>query len=214
MQHPDVTTVLWDWNGTLFNDAWLCHDVMNTTLKQRNMPELSFEAYLDVFTFPVIEYYRRLGFDFEQEPFEVVGAEFIAEYERRRTEARLREDALACLESVRGRGLQQCILSAYQTETLESLTTHFDIRSYFDHVAGHRDIYAHGKVPQGRWLLEQLDAQPANMVLIGDTVHDAEVAAELGIGCRLVAGGNQPRCKLEAIGVPVFDSLTDVLSSL
>ena len=202
---PEV--VLWDWNGTLFDDAWLCHDVMNGVLARRDMPTLSFEEYRQVFTFPVIEYYRRLGFDFEKESFEVVGAEFIEEYERRRLECSLRPEVPEILETLDKRGHRQAILSAYHHETLEELTHHFGIRHHFEHIAGHHDIYAAGKLAQGKRLLETLAADRKDILLVGDTAHDAEVAEELGITCILVEGGNQVRTTLESRKVPIAPSL-------
>ena len=214
MSRAAPSTILWDWNGTLFDDAWLCHDVMNWTLARRDMSPLSFERYLELFTFPVIEYYRRVGFDFERESFEEVGAEFIAEYERRRHEAKLRPDATDALDALRARGVRQCILSAYHHETLEELTRHFGIRNTFEIVAGHNDIYASGKIAQGRWLVDQLDAAPDTMALVGDTLHDADVARELGCRCVLVEGGNQPPHKLRRADVPVVPDLGAALDTL
>lgn len=34
-------TVIWDFNGTLFDDAWLCIDVMNEMLNRRGLKTLS-----------------------------------------------------------------------------------------------------------------------------------------------------------------------------
>lgn len=209
-----MKTVVWDWNGTLFNDAWLCHDVMNWALQKRDMPTMSFEHYRSIFTFPVIEYYRRVGFDFAEESFEKVGAEFIAEYERRRLEAELHEGARALLADLKAAGWQQCILSAYQQDTLEALTTHFGIRDYFTQVAGHDDIYASGKIAQGRRLVESLDSDPSDMVMVGDTAHDAEIASELGFACLLVSCGNQPAEVLKNCDVPVLPGLAEVRSVL
>ena len=55
--------IVWDWNGTLLDDRWLTIAVMNRLLARRNMDELTEDRYLQFFTFPVIDYYRRLGFD-------------------------------------------------------------------------------------------------------------------------------------------------------
>jgi phosphoglycolate phosphatase len=29
--------IIWDWNGTLIDDAWLCVDIMNKILEKRNL---------------------------------------------------------------------------------------------------------------------------------------------------------------------------------
>lgn len=202
-----VRRIVWDWNGTLFDDAWLCRDVMNEMLVARGLPSLSWERYQREFDFPVIEYYRRLGYDFEKEPFDVVGTEFIRAYEQRRLKCALHEGALQALQLFQEKGLTQTVLSAYEHSTLESLLNHFGIRAYFEQVSGNADHYAQGKVENGLAWMQASGAMPSEVLLIGDTRHDAEVAAAMGVQCVLIEGGNQDRERLAACGVPLYPSL-------
>ena len=72
--------IIWDWNGTLIDDTWMCVEVINELLSKYNKPILTVETYHKVFDFPVKDYYRRIGFDFNETPFEVVGTEFMNRY--------------------------------------------------------------------------------------------------------------------------------------
>ena len=63
-------------------------------------------------------------------------------------------------------------------------------------------------------LLVKLDVLPSEILLIGDTVHDHEVAELLGIDCVLIARGHNKKCKLENCGVPVFDSIKELVDNL
>ena len=66
--------VFWDWNGTLLDDVEVCIESMNELLDEYGLPRLQGrEQYHGVFGFPVSEYYRRLGFDFDKVPFERKG---------------------------------------------------------------------------------------------------------------------------------------------
>ena len=47
--------------------------------------------------------------------------------------------------------------------------------------------------------------------MIGDTVHDSEVAKALDIDCILVARGDQHKDTLLKTGYKIFDSLGEVL---
>lgn len=49
----------------------------------------------------------------------------------------------------------------------------------------------------------------ASTLMIGDTLHDAEVARAMGTGCVLVARGHQSRETLLTAGVPVMDTLLE-----
>ena len=104
--------VIWDWNGTLLDDAWLCREIMNGQLRQRGLPTMSEERYEAVFDFPVESYYRRVGFSWEKETFEQAGTEFILEYEKRKKECRLQIGASDVLRQVAATGVSQAVLSA------------------------------------------------------------------------------------------------------
>ena len=67
-----IKHVIWDWNGTLLDDAWLCVDVMNGMLSKRGLPLITLEIYRNIFDFPVRDYYLKLGYDFDNESFEMV----------------------------------------------------------------------------------------------------------------------------------------------
>ena len=68
--------VIWDWNGTLFDDTPLCVEIMGGMLAKRGLAPLDEGRYREVFTFPVRDYYARLGFDFGRESFADLAVEF------------------------------------------------------------------------------------------------------------------------------------------
>ena len=74
-------TIVWDWNGTLFDDVAVCIDVMNGLLAEQGLPSIpDAETYRSLFCFPVIRYYERLGFDFSKTPFEALARDYVAGY--------------------------------------------------------------------------------------------------------------------------------------
>ena len=68
-------------------------------------------------------------------------------------------------------------------------------------------------VREGRWLRES-GADPARIMMVGDSEHDFEVARALGVRCVLFSGGHQPREVLAATGAPVIDALAQLLPLL
>lgn len=202
--------VFWDWNGTLLDDAWLCVESMNKMLAVRNCPLMNAEIYERSFGFPVQEYYRRLGFDFDVESWDAVATEYIDEYDRRRFECCLQPDAIDVLEWCLDKGYGQSLLSAYKQPTLEEVVDHFGVRRFFQKVSGHTNHYAEGKVGHGRRLLDELGVSGAEVLLVGDTDHDFEVAQAIGAECLLVAAGHQSVERLELCGVPVLVNVSEV----
>ena len=79
-----IKYIIWDWNGTLIDDAWLFVELMNTELQYRGLPLINIEDYRQNFTFPVKKYYENLGFDFKKENFKEVGYNFIQKFKKRK----------------------------------------------------------------------------------------------------------------------------------
>ena len=196
--------VIWDWNGTLLDDKDICVDIMNRILSRRALPPLSTEKYCSVFGFPVKDYYRRLGFDFRVEPFEDISLEYITAYQKSCFQAKLSDGALGALENCRRAGISQIILSATEQEFLEQQVAFFGIRHYFRELLGLDNCHAAGKVELAREWMANQELDFSKVILVGDTVHDFEVASAIGCQCALLSTGHQSRDRLKALGVPVF----------
>lgn len=200
-------TIIWDWNGTLLNDAEACRRIINSVLRKRNLPSVSARRYQALFDFPIRAYYERIGFDFSKESFEVIGSEFIAIYERQRHRIRLQPGARELLRDLHARGMQQIVLSAYKHDTLVSLLKERGLHGHFTWIVGADDHYARGKKDQGLELLKRLKLDRRTTFLVGDTLHDHEVAQAMGIDSVLIDANHQARHRLEACGAPVLDDL-------
>lgn len=208
----EVRGILWDWNGTLLNDTELSVQTMNQMLQKRNMQPLSIAGYKDIFSFPVKDYYQKLGFDFVSEPFEIPALEYIDLYNCKVQHCCLHEDALTVLEHFQKQGIRQYILSAMEQQTLNQCLEQQEIIQYFDHVSGLDNYYAASKIQSGQQLISTLNLDANELILIGDTVHDYEVASQLGCRCVLIANGHQSRPILESTGALVIDRVMDLLA--
>ena len=207
--------IIWDWNGTLLDDAWLSVEIINAILCRRGLPLLDRERYQHEFDFPVEDYYRRLGLDFTREPFEVLAAEFIGEYDRRWRECRLQRGAREVVQALAARGCAQSVLSAAEHVRLRTMVSAFPaLRDAFAHLVGLDHYYATSKVASGLRLLRELPHRAAEVALIGDTTHDFETARAMGIDCFLIPRGHHSREKLARCGAPVVDSVGALLAAM
>lgn len=191
----------------MLNDRWLCVDIINTMLKPRNLALMTEERYQQTFGFPVVDYYRGLGFDFEQEPFEEVAIEFINRYKARQFECDLCENAETILGFCHDLEVTQTILSAMEQEMLNSMVHQYGLGRYFAELVGLPNHFANSKTENGRKHIESLAIQPSQVVFIGDTEHDFDVAAAMGTDIILCADGHHSRARLKATGAPVIDSI-------
>lgn len=202
--------IIWDWNGTLLNDLGVCVDSINLLLGRRNIPVLDVERYLDIFTFPVKDYYAKAGFDFSGESFETVAVEFMDHYLEHVRKSGLHTGAKSALNWFRDSGQNQIILSAMEHNELVKLVKELGISEYFSHIFGIDDHLAHGKLSLASSAIKKTGYKPEETCLIGDTLHDAEVASALGINCLLIADGHQSEIRLKTSGYPVIRSLSEV----
>ena len=202
--------IIWDWNGTLLNDVELCWDIMNNIRKRRNMPNISLETYRYVFTFPVKKYYEKLELDVSDENWEILSHEFINEYEERKYECNLFDDVRNVISSFSNSGISQSILSAYSQHTLEEIVAKFNLDVHFEKLIGLNNIYAASKMDNGKKWMSELSYEEHEVLLIGDTVHDFEVANEIGADCLLVSRGHQVKENLTGCNCTIADSLNQI----
>jgi phosphoglycolate phosphatase len=133
------------------------------------------------------------------------------EYERRKYECNLYNGVIELLNKIEKLGIGQSILSAYSQHTLNELVDHYRLKKYFTHVVGLDNIYAASKMHLGKDLMKHLGNGKGETLLIGDTVHDFEVASEIGADCVLISSGHQSKKILLECGVKVCDSILELL---
>lgn len=196
--------IIWDWNGTLMDDAWLCVEVMNDMLARRGKRSVDIDTYRAHFGFPVRAYYDWLGFDPATDSFEAISQEYIDSYNARRFECSLHPGVTELLERFRSAGAEQVILSAYRQETLEEVVSHYGLDHYFSKLIGLDNIYAAGKVDNARAHRSSLPHAGHELLLLGDTLHDFEVAQAIGADCILFSHGHHSHQRLAATGSPVL----------
>ena len=106
-----IKNVFFDFNGTLIDDIDLTLDIENKLLVQRGLNAVTKEFYLDNFCFPVINYYKKSGFDLTKINFSELNAEFMNEYtERFLKDSKLFDDVEITLKKAEPQGSAFSIL--------------------------------------------------------------------------------------------------------
>ena len=211
----NYTYCIWDFNGTIFDDVKASMDAVNTLLAERGLDIIdSKERYHEVFDFPIIDYYRRIGFDFDKEPYEVIAPLWVDLYMKNSKNAGLFDGVIESLDFFESRGVKQSVLSASEKNMLTGQLKTLGIYERFEEIMGIDNIYAESKLALARAWRER---HPNDKVMfIGDTTHDYETAKLLGADCYLISAGHQPEYKLRAVAedVKVFGSLAELIEYL
>ena len=206
--------IIWDWNGTLLDDRWLCVEGINQALIKRDLPIISEHQYRKIFTFPVKEYYKKLGFDFDNEPFEVAGDEFVDYYGKNFHKAKLQKGSRTLLSEIQSKSISQSILSAAMENYLKSWIYAHKLEIYFSEIVGIDNQYAGGKIQEGIKLINKLPFKSEDIALIGDTNHDSDVAEELNVNCILIDHGHVDSKRLKKTGRTVISNLMDIINHI
>lgn len=203
--------IIWDWNGTLIDDVDIAVSCINKLLSKYNAPVITTKRYREIFDFPVRKYYSHLGLDLEMNSFEEIRDQYVKDYNLNIVlNSTLFPETEALLHEIK-KTKKQFILSAVSQWHLDSITTHFNVGHFFDERFGVNDHYASGKIARGFELINHANLNLQKTILIGDTIHDFEVAKELGISCLLLADGHQSHERLKQVTLNVLHGRRDYL---
>jgi len=209
-----LQAVIWDFNGTLVDDVSAAVCAINAMLERRCLQRLTVEAYRSVFGFPFDGYYRAIGFDLADETMAGLADEFHDAYLPILPTCTLSCGVRDVLDLISELGVPQFVLSAMEEQSLTKAIRRLGIECYFEAVFGSRDRLANSKVARGIDLVERFALCPPDVLFIGDTKHDGEVASALGGAVALVAQGHQTVARLRESGRRVFRSFEDLRDAL
>ena len=203
--------IIWDWNGTILDDLQVNFEVENTLLSRRGRTLIKdIEEYQEKFQFPIIKFYESLDFDLENEKFEDIAREYVLEFDERFYELEIFPDAENVIREFKYKGIEQIILSQTEQRWLEKQVRVHDIDYLFTELLGARDIYVKGKVGIALGWITQNDIDTSQVLMVGDTLHDYEVAETIGCDCILIARGHQSKERLSETGAVVLDSIEEL----
>ena len=206
--------IVWDWNGTIVNDAWIFVDVMNKILKHNNLPVITLSEYRNNFCFPIQSYWKSLGFQFTPEKFNQLNTHFISEYQKKIFLPKLHRGIFTFLNNFNKQGLQQFILSASENTLLQQSVHFYKLNFLFKNVLGVNNLNATGKKELGHLLFKQYNLKPHITLIVGDTEYDYDVAKFLNCSVVLISHGHINHQRLLKTGAIVVKSLRELKTFL
>ncbi len=203
--------LVWDWNGTLLDDAALVVAATNATLGQLGAPAVSVEDHRRDFARPIAAYYERLlGRDVGRDDFAALDEAFHVAYRAGLDDVPLAVDARDALAAWGG---TQSLLSMFFHDDLVALLHRHALDEAFGRVDGLRAVVGGGpKAPHLVAHLAALGIAPAEAVMVADTLDDLEAARTVGTAIVLYDGGMTSRDRLVATGAPVASTLLDAVA--
>ncbi len=202
--------ILWDWNGTLLDDIGASLRSVNDMLRKRGMPEIDEKRYRECIGVPIIRFYERV-FDLSKEIYNDLLKEYNDGYLYYLESCSLSDGAAEALERFAKSGKKQVIISSSNNAILKPNVEKYGISGYFEDVLGSDDFMADSKIERAVKYLKNSGASSGETLVIGDLVHDFELAKAIGADCILLTSGHEKPERLNACGARIIDSLRKIL---
>lgn len=203
--------VVWDWNGTLLDDVDANLRTANRMLTTRGLkPISSKDKYRSLFCFPVVNFYNKVGFDLANEDFGKIAEEYVSTYTEENESSALFSGARETLKKLKDANVRQVIVSATEHERLRVEVASHGVADLFEDILGVGDNYGNSKTTVAKAFAERCCADPSEILFVGDTCHDSEVAEACGCDCVLVSGGHVSAENLQKSGRFVLSDISEV----
>ena len=151
----NYVAIFWDWNGTIVDDLEYNIDCINAVMGKRQYKKIDKDIYYKTFGFPVFDFYKKLGFDFEKDKYEEVADDYMALYNEKADLVPLKKGVKEALAVYADKGLKQYILTASESKIVRHGLQVRGIDGYFEAVLGLDNYLAKGKTAVGKAFLEK-----------------------------------------------------------
>ncbi|MFI7548538.1 HAD family hydrolase [Verrucosispora sp. WMMD703] len=208
---PASPHLVWDWNGTLLNDLSLVVACTNAVFASEGGPSVTPDEHRVRFRRPIADYYAEvLGRAVDDDAFGRLDKIFHDAYRVGLTTCELAHDAVEAMAAWSG---SQSLLSMWFHDELVPTVETYGLTGRFARVDGLRaQVGGDRKAESLARHLDALGVDGRSVVLIGDSLDDADAARSVGGRAVLYTGGFTDRARLLASGHPVADSLTEAVT--
>ncbi|MDD2324552.1 MAG: HAD hydrolase-like protein [Alphaproteobacteria bacterium] len=209
--------IVFDWNGTLLDDAVHCCEAMNAAIAVIGTSPMTIETYRREYAMPLMSFYERVGCDPQKlaanltQVFDTFGSMYDATV----NQTFLREGAKEVLSFLSAQGHRAAILSNHTVEMIAGQVKRFGIDAHFDAILANkgeemRDIMH--KADKGSRLKAYVEKYGIRRALVvGDSAEEIHIAHHygfLGVG---IEGGF---CAAERIRAARPDFMIQSLTEL
>lgn len=198
-----IKLVVFDWNGTLFDDTKIVLEAVNASeVKVLGIPPISLELYRETYDAPLHRFYENLGIS--RETFDAKSAEIAAKfhpiYEPLAAHARTRPGTKKTLRHLKKLGISCVILSNHTVEGIYLQLSRLKLTELFDAVlanGGTEEMHHTSKQHRLEHYLNEHNISPAEAIIVGDTVEEIRIGHNLGLNIVSITGGNNSEIRLK-----------------
>ncbi|MBQ1388721.1 MAG: HAD family hydrolase [Clostridia bacterium] len=183
-------TIIWDYNGTIIDDAPISVEAENIVMSSYGRQEISLELYRQECVMPIEIFYRKV-YDMDGIDFNDMAVRFMENYDKLVHKATAFSDVKELIKMCHDNGIRQGVISGFETSHLISGLKSFGLDGYFDFMSGADDHSCGDKSERAVAVAKKYGVETQKTLFIGDMYHDYETADKIGADCVLIARGHQ-----------------------
>jgi phosphoglycolate phosphatase-like HAD superfamily hydrolase len=208
--------VVWDWNGTIFNDAELVMSITNDNFQKAGLGPISREKFQAAYRRPVRSFYDDLaGITLSDELWDELNKWFHEEYARRAESVRLANGVEDALAFVAAQNWTQSLLSMYPEIGLLEFVKAHQLQPFFTRVDGTTNNTSwHPKAENLAAHVTALGVEPQTIIVVGDSHDDVDAARHVGARAILYDGGLHSSRVLHSTHDVVAHNMAEVINLL
>ena len=217
----DKKFIVWDWNGTLLDDADAVVACVNIVLERAGCAPKTADEMRAIHPRKIHDIYRAAGVPEEKlsQFMEEERQIFHNTYEPLADKAPLRQGAAALLKNLKANNVTNLIVSNHIIPEIARLLASHNIAEYFEEVLAYpsRDMQFKN-MTKGEKLhayIKEKGLNASNAVIVGDTLEEIEIARELGMGSISITNGMISEKRLRELKpdhvIHALDEMTPIL---
>lgn len=185
--------VIFDWNGTVVDDAQPIFHAVNKVMAQLSQPDAAIDAWREAYDMPITQMYINIGVpsDIVHQNSAKIVEVWNREYEAACADLQLRTGALSSLQWLKAAQHKVAVLSNYTVEKIQEQAKRFSVLDFFDDVLAHDSLHS---CMQSRSKGDRLKAfadahNIQDALVVGDSEEEIEIAHAYGFKGVAITGG-------------------------
>ncbi len=199
--------VIWDWNGTLINDVHIACRAVNDILSDLGRPSIDMAQYYHLMRDGMDRYYEYLFYP-DKAPYDKLTVWFSKYYDEHIKTAALHDGAEEVLKELACMGITQTIVSSSHKEKVRRDAARFGVDGCFDELLGADDLLVGSKVERAIDYIERKGFEPSRTLVVGDMIHDVDMAKAIGAHCVIIPKGHQSPERVAELGAEIQPDIT------
>ena len=190
-----IRTVLFDWDGTLFDSTMANFAVYEDIFRHFGLPPISFQEFQDEFTADYYAYYEKKGIP--KSRHREVDEVWYASFTKRQKGIPLTSGAAETVRGITEKGISLGIVSNSMSARIHEEMHAHGIHAHFKTIVSFAEVPELKPSPASiKHALSLLKAAPAETLYVGDMAEDVMAGKRAGCVTAAISGGMHSRERL------------------